>query len=336
MKKVGIIVVFYNLSHYVQECLNSIKDQTFTDFKCICIDDCSTDDTFEKLQQFCAQDSRFSAIQNEKNYGSPCHSRNVGIDNVSDCEYFMLMDGDDLFHPQAVEICVNALDHKTELDFVAFDKFTFNHLTELPSQQYDVNNIKVTEYHNALELFLKRDPLSPQPSAWNKLYRYDRYKNFRFYEDIFYEDDYMYALQIFAKTNTFGRIDLPLYFYRRHEASVTSGLRAERYLNDATTRLKHTYDYFIAGNNIPRNVESLFKQQMANDAYRMIISKIIRKTKGKELRAHLIPIAQKNFQMLIDNQVINLNDLSFGNRLVTKAFLNDQLNLAKFLAKIFG
>ncbi len=336
MKKVGIIVVFYNLSHYVEECLNSIKNQTFTDFKCICIDDRSTDDTFEKLQQFCAEDSRFSALQNEKNYGSPCHSRNVGIDHVSDCEYFMLMDGDDLFHPQAVEICVNALDQKKELDFVAFDKFIFSHLAEISSQQYDANNIEITEYSNALELFLKRDKASPDSPAWNKIYRYEHYKDFRFYEDIFYEDDYMYALQIFAKTNAFGRINLPLYFYRRHEASVTSGLRAERYLNDATTRLKHTYDYFIVGNNIPKNVDGLFKQQMANDAYRMIVSKIIRKTKGKELRAQLIPIAQRNFRKLMDEKTININELSFGNKLVIKAFLNNQLGLAKLLAKVFG
>lgn len=336
MAKVGIIVVFYNLSHYVEECLHSIKNQTFTDFKCICIDDKSTDDTFEKLQQFCSQDARFSALQNEKNYGSPCHSRNVGIDHVSDCEYFMLMDGDDLFHPQAVAICVTALDQKNELNFVAFNKFTFSHLSEIPALQYDVKNIQITEYNNALELFLKRDPKSPGSPAWNKIYRYDQYKNFRFYEDIFYEDDYMYALQIFAKTNTFGRIDLPLYFYRRHEASVTSGLRAERYLNDATTRLKHTYDYFIVGNNIPESVNHLFKQQMANDAYRMIVSKIIRKTKGKELRDRLIPIAQKNFQKLLNNKVITVDQLSFGNRLVIKAFLNNQLKLAKLLAKIFG
>lgn len=336
MKKIGIIVVFYNLSHYVEECLNSIKNQSFADFKCICVDDHSTDDTFEKLQKFTANDDRFIAIQNERNYGSPCHSRNVGIENISDCDYFMFMDGDDLLHPQTMEICFNAIEQKSALDFVAFNKFTFSTVSEIPDQQYDAQSITVIEHNNALELFLKRDAQSPDSPAWNKLYRYDRYKTFRFYEDIFYEDDYMYALQLYAKTNLFGKIDLPLYFYRRHEASVTSGLRAERYLNDATTRLKHTYDYFIVGNNIPSQIDILFKQQMANDAYRMIVSKIIRKTKGKALRDQLIPIAQRNFKKLIDEKIIDLNYLSLANRLVIKAFLNDQLKLAKLLAKIFG
>lgn len=336
MKKIGIIVVFYNLSHYVEECLNSIKNQTFTDFKCICVDDCSTDDTFEKLQKFSANDDRFVAIQNERNYGSPCHSRNVGIENISDCEYFMFMDGDDLLHPQTMEICFNAITKKPELDFVAFNKCIFGNLSEIRPQQYDVHHTPIAEYNNALELFLKRDANSPDSPAWNKLYRYDRYQEFRFYEDIFYEDDYMYALQLYAKTNCFGKIDLPLYFYRRHEASVTSGLRAERYLNDATTRLKHTYDYFIVGNNIPTSVDTLFKQQMASDAYRMIVSKIVRNTKGKELRDQLIPVAQRNFKKLIDEKIIDLSYLSSTNRLVIKAFLNNQLGLAKLLAKIFG
>lgn len=336
MAKVGIIVVFYNLSHYVEECLNSIKNQTFTDFKCICIDDKSTDDTFAKLQAFCATNERFSALQNEKNYGSPCHSRNVGIENMSDCEYFMIMDGDDLYHPQAIEICVNALNANQNLNFVAFDKFTFANVEEIKPQTYTVNSIPIEEHDNALQLFLQRDKLSPQPSAWNKLYRYEHYKEFRFYEDIFYEDDYMYALQIFAKTKTFGRIELPLYFYRRHEASVTSALRAERYLNDATTRLKHTYDYFIVGDRIPKHLDALFKQQMANDAYRMIVSKIVRKTKGKELRTQLIPVAQRNFTKLLNEQIIDVNHLRFTDRLVIKAFLANQLGLAKLLAKIFG
>ena len=113
-------------------------------------------------------------------------------------------------------------------------------------------------------------------------------------------------------------------------------MRAERYLNDATTRLKHTYDYFITGNNIPSQVDTLFKQQMANDAYRMIVSKIIRKTKGKELRDQLIPVAQRNFKKLINEKIIDLNHLSFANRLVIKLFLCNQLGLAKLLAKIFG
>lgn len=336
MKKIGIIVVFYNLSHYVEECLNSIKNQSFADFKCICVDDRSTDDTFEKLQQFATNDDRFIAIQNEKNYGSPCHSRNVGIENVSDCEYFMFMDGDDLLHPQTMEICFNAIEKKSELDFVAFNTHNFKNTNELNLPEYLSSSIQLHTYTNPLELFLTRSPASSQPNAINKLYRYHSYRNFRFFEDLFYEEDCLYALQTLAKTKISGRINLPLYFYRRHEASVTSGLRAERYLNDATTRLKHTYDYFIISNNIPSQVDTLFKQQMANDAYRMIVSKIIRKTKSKELRDQLIPVAQRNFKKLIDEKIINLNHLSFANRLVIKAFLNDQLGLAKLLAKIFG
>lgn len=336
MKKIGIIVVFYNLSHYVEECLNSIKNQTFTEFKCICVDDCSTDDTFEKLQKFSANDDRFVAIQNERNYGSPCHSRNVGIENVSDCEYFMFMDGDDLLHPQTMEICLNAITQKPELDFIAFSTHNFTNSDDLPLTSYQTTDITTQIYSNPLELFLKRSPFSSQPNSINKLYRHEKYKIFHFYEDLFYEEDYLYALQTLSHTKQIGRIDLPLYFYRRHEASVTSGLRAERYLNDATTRLKHTYDYFIVGNNIPASVDTLFKQQMANDAYRMIVSKIVRKTKGKELRNQLIPVAQRNFKKLIDEKIIDLSYLSSANRLVIKAFLNDQLGLAKLLAKIFG
>lgn len=337
MKKTGIVVVFYNIEDYVAECLNSIKNQTFSDFKCICIDDQSTDDTFKELQKFCDSDDRFSVIQNEKNYGSPCHSRNVGIDYVSDCEYFMLMDGDDLIHPQTLEISINGFNQHLDISFVAFDKLNFSDTKDIQAPpQYDLTTITVEKYTKPLELFLNRDKKSPQPSAWNKLYRTADLKEFKFYEDIFYEEDYLYALQILSKTEQFALVSLPLYFYRRHGASITSYLKHERYLNDATTRLKHTYAYFIQQNNVPNYADGLFQAQMARDAYRMIVSKIIRNTKDKTLQKKIIPITQRNFQSLLDEKIIDTKHLTVMNRFVIHQFLNNNLKTAWFFAKIFG
>lgn len=335
MKSVGIIVVFYNLSDYVTSCLTAIAEQSHADFTCYCIDDCSTDDTFAKLTAFSEKDPRFVAIQNERNYGSPCHSRNVGLEKIQPCDYFMILDGDDLLHPEALKVSLSVIESSDTLDCVAFDKVLFsdeNHIqpVAIPSP------LPVTVYHDGFVRFLDKDAHSPQANVWNKLYRTERYRHERFCEEIFYEDDVLYTLQILANTRDYAFIDLPLYFYRRHPSSVTSSLKHQRYLNDATRRLQYTHDYFFKAPRISQAMVARLKQQMAEDAYRMLVSKIIRKTKEPELKAMLFPIAQANFTRLITEQMIDLQDLSFIKRIVAKLFLNNHIKSAWLLAKIFG
>lgn len=334
MKSVGIIVVFYNLSDYVTSCLNAIAKQSHADFTCYCIDDCSTDDTFTKLTEFSQQDPRFVPIQNERNYGSPCHSRNVGLEKVQHCDYFMMLDGDDLLHPEALKVSLTAIESSDTIDCVAFNKVLFS--DEAHIQPVAIPSpLPMIIYQDGFIRFLDKDPHSPQANVWNKLYRTERYRHERFCEEIFYEDDVLYTLQILANTRDYAFIDLPLYFYRRHPSSITSSLKHQRYLNDASKRLQCTHDYFLT-HPISQEMAARLKQQMAEDAYRMLVSKIIRKTKDAELKATLFPMAQANFAHLVKDKMIDLQDLPLMKQITAKLFLNHHIKSAWLLAKIFG
>lgn len=60
MVKVSIGVPVYNVEEYLRQCLNSIMEQTFTDFEVIMVDDGSTDNSFSICQEYVAKDNRLS------------------------------------------------------------------------------------------------------------------------------------------------------------------------------------------------------------------------------------------------------------------------------------
>lgn len=89
---ISIVIPIYNDEKYIYDCLNSVKNQTYSDFECICLDDGSTDDTIRIIKQFIESDSRFVLYQNE--HKGPGWQRNYGI-KIATGEYITFMDHDD-------------------------------------------------------------------------------------------------------------------------------------------------------------------------------------------------------------------------------------------------
>ena len=67
--KVSVIVPVYNVSRYLENCVNSITDQDFTDFEIILVDDCSPDNSGEICDRLAKEDGRIRVIHKEKNGG---------------------------------------------------------------------------------------------------------------------------------------------------------------------------------------------------------------------------------------------------------------------------
>ncbi|MDE7165777.1 MAG: glycosyltransferase [Bacteroidaceae bacterium] len=91
--EISIIVPIYNVEKYLRDCLDSIKSQTFTDWECILIDDCSPDGSGAICDEYAAGDSRFRVIHNHPN-GGVAKARNLGIRAVKG-EYIGFVDPDD-------------------------------------------------------------------------------------------------------------------------------------------------------------------------------------------------------------------------------------------------
>ena len=76
-QKVSIIVPVYNSEKFLKSCLESIQNQSYSNFECILIDDGSTDKSFDICKQFCKSDERFSFFQ--KRNGGVSSARNMGL-----------------------------------------------------------------------------------------------------------------------------------------------------------------------------------------------------------------------------------------------------------------
>lgn len=96
--KISVIMPNYNCWKYLAEAIESILNQSFTDFEFIIIDDGSTDDSWEVIQKYAKTDKRIKALRNEKNMHI-VYSRNRAL-QLSNWEYIAFLDSDDSAYPE--------------------------------------------------------------------------------------------------------------------------------------------------------------------------------------------------------------------------------------------
>lgn len=94
MIKVSVIVPVYNVQQYLEQCLNSILNQTLKDIEVICVDDGSTDDSLGILKSFAENDSRVRVLTQNNSYAGA--ARNRGMDEAAG-KYLVFLDSDDFF-----------------------------------------------------------------------------------------------------------------------------------------------------------------------------------------------------------------------------------------------
>ncbi len=99
--KVSVIIPTYNRSHFLSRAIKSVLNQTFQDFELIIVDDGSTDNTKEVIENFQEKDKRIKYIW-QKNSGGPAKTRNKGIEK-SEGEYIAFLDDDDECLPKKLE-----------------------------------------------------------------------------------------------------------------------------------------------------------------------------------------------------------------------------------------
>ncbi|MCV9884745.1 teichuronic acid biosynthesis protein TuaG [Metabacillus halosaccharovorans] len=98
---VSIVTPSYNSSKYIEETVQSVKEQTFTNWEMIIVDDCSKDDTREILNKLSKEDSRIKVILLQTNSGAAV-ARNTAIEAARG-KYIAFLDSDDLWLPQKLE-----------------------------------------------------------------------------------------------------------------------------------------------------------------------------------------------------------------------------------------
>lgn len=113
--KVSIIVACYNQSQYLDDCLNSVINQSFAEWECIIVNDGSNDETGEVAYKWVNRDNRFKYF--EKENGGVSSARNFGIKQSSG-KYILPLDGDDYIHKDYIEVSIRTIESNPEISLV--------------------------------------------------------------------------------------------------------------------------------------------------------------------------------------------------------------------------
>ena len=160
---VTIIIPVYNRELFIEECLNSIQDQTYQNWETIIIDDGSTDNTPNIIENYCRNDKRFKLLYRNLDPKGAATCRNIGIQESSG-DYIIFLDSDDLIAPSCLEDRVNYMRRNPNLHMGIFPGLRFY-------KNVNDSNILISSYkeQNALQLFLTFDaPWVIHNPIWDK------------------------------------------------------------------------------------------------------------------------------------------------------------------------
>ena len=124
--KLAVILPAYNAENFITECLESLLNQTFSDFCILAVNDASTDSTGNILESYAAKDTRLRVYHFSENQGEPAVMQfTMDILKEMDVEYVARMDADDVCIPQRFERQIQYLDSHPEIDILGSNAVLF-------------------------------------------------------------------------------------------------------------------------------------------------------------------------------------------------------------------
>ena len=124
--KLAVILPAYNAENFITECLESLLNQTFSDFCILAVNDASTDNTGNILEDYAAKDTRLRVYHFSENQGEPAVMQfTMDILKEMDVEYVARMDADDVCIPQRFERQIQYLDNHPEIDILGSNAVLF-------------------------------------------------------------------------------------------------------------------------------------------------------------------------------------------------------------------
>lgn len=214
---ISIVVPTYNTgSLFLNDCLNSIYNQKYTNFEVIIVDGYSTDDTYDCAKKWADRDSRFKAIQHEKGASK---QRNAGIDN-SNGDFIAFIDSDDYISDDYFEKMIENVSDSIDVYIprIVFVLYDGNQNVIQAYSDYQVPQGLVTDKNFFINL-QKNGLVSPV-----KMYRKSAIKNIRFRADLNYGEDLLFNFSIAQSGVKYYHSKESLYFYRRIKGS-NSGIK---------------------------------------------------------------------------------------------------------------
>lgn len=215
MKKISVIIPVHNVDKYLEQCLDSVVEQTiFKDLEIICINDASTDNSLNILNEYSKKYENIKVINFEINKGVSV-ARNVGIVEASS-EYIAFLDSDDFIEKEMYEeMYKKALEKGSDIvecEYYIYKEGNKSRVSLFEKDKYIREKIEewkkylLSSTHGGARLIKK-----------NIILKY----GISFPEGLYYEDNYFFnVLKLYSKNVSVIR--KPYYYYRRENLNSTT------------------------------------------------------------------------------------------------------------------
>ncbi|MCR5785341.1 MAG: glycosyltransferase [Eubacterium sp.] len=224
--KVSIVIPIYNVEKYLRECIDSVLAQTYENIEVICVDDGSEDDSYQILSEYKEKDSRIITLKQNHMYAGV--ARNYGFE-VSNGEYVIFLDADDVFHPELIEKIVNRA-AETDADIVIYKGMGLDDVSgqthrlyakELETEALDADINGFSGKDISKNIFQLTDTW-----VWDKLYKssFIREKKIKF-QDTAVINDAFFCCLAYAEA---GKIAIVDEYLMKHRTSVITSVEYTR------------------------------------------------------------------------------------------------------------
>ncbi|WP_421132560.1 glycosyltransferase [Alteromonas sp. A079] len=215
---ISIVIPCYNAMGKMERCLASLREQTILDsrFEVIFVDDCSSDGSYEYLNEQCKKQHNWSVYQLTKNSGSPSKPRNLGVEKAQG-EYVFFLDCDDEILPDTLEIHYDSAVERNACivrGYLLTDngvaQTAMNELSSWSTSLTKLERIKliISQQSTTVSSLIKRDLIVSENINWP--------------EDIRVGEDSLFLIKVLSKSSNIEYISHPTFIYNKRKTFTLS------------------------------------------------------------------------------------------------------------------
>lgn len=268
---ISVVVPVYNSEKYLEKCIKSIVNQTYSKIEILLINDGSTDNSLNICNAFAKIDSRIRVVSVDN--GGQARARNIGI-GLSEGQYIGFVDSDDWIMPEMYEILLaGILESGSEISMCGRNNEDTdgNNLNQLFTYSTPITLTR----EDAIRRFLLSDGIDS--SSWDKLYSRKLIIN-NLYPEGYICEDMPFVFSAIINANSIYHVGRPLYNYVQREGSTshssylkkTDGMviyprEIQKMVYSKCIKYKQEADYFLA-----RNIMGFIRRCYQADKYKSL------------------------------------------------------------------
>lgn len=272
MKRLSIIIPFYNVEQYIAQCLESVYHQDIPqeEYEVICVDDCSPDNSIAIVEEYAKKHANLVIVRNRYNrkLGG---ARNAGME-VAKGKYIWFIDSDDFIGENCFKKLLSIAENE-DLDMLHFN------YAEYPNVENPTRRPQDTDLMNGVDMWFNPNFIwyHDLVTAWRKIYKrqFLLCNNIAFAEHIMFEDN-DYAIVVFANAHRVKHIQDVLYYYRYNPNSIT--------------RVKYTTEHIVYWLDLAyrlHDLKEVFIQECKDTRMISVITNFIRYTISNLLNVYI-------------------------------------------------